>query len=238
MISVIIPTLNEERTLPPLLEALQRELAAHEVIVVDGGSRDGTVRIAGLYRARVLQSPTGRGAQICAGVREAVGDVLFFLHADTAFPAGGLGRIDEMLASHPEVIGGNFRLLFDGDTSFSRWLTGFYAFIRRLGFYYGDSGIFVRRAEYDRMGGMRPIAVMEDFDFVRRLERMGRTCCIAEPPLVTSSRRFEGRHPVLIVYGWIKLHGLFLVGIPAMRLAAIYAAQASLAERDRNREQD
>ena len=238
MISVIIPTLNEERNLPSLLAALQRETAAHETIVVDGGSRDGTIRVARLHGVRALHSPPGRGIQICAGVREAVGNVFFFLHADTTFPAGGLARIDETLASHPEVIGGNFRLLFDGDTSFSRWLTGFYAFIRRLGFYYGDSGIFVRRSVYDRMGGMRPIAVMEDFDFVRRLERMGRTCCIAEPPLVTSSRRFDGRHPAAIVYGWIKVHGLFLVGIPATRLAAIYAAQASQGERNRNRERN
>ena len=98
-----------------------------------------------------------------------------------------------MLASNPKLIGGNFRLIFDGDTSFSRWLTKVSAWLRPLGIYYGDSGIFVRRTIYEALGGFRPIALMEDLDFVRRLERFGETCCIEDPPLITSSRRFDGR---------------------------------------------
>lgn len=235
MISVIIPALNEEEMLPGLLAALQRETTSHETIVVDGGSRDGTIGAAERYGVRVLRSPPGRGTQICAGVQEAAGDILLFLHADTTLPAGGLRRIEETLASRPEIVGGNFRLLFDGETPFSRWLTRFYAFVRRLGFYYGDSGIFVRRSVYDRLGGIRPIAVMEDYDFVGRLQRSGATCCIAEPPLVTSSRRFEGRHPVAIVYGWIKLHALFYAHASPTRLATLYAAQVSPRETRRQK---
>src|SRR3546814_1395795 len=106
--------------------------------------------------------------------------ILLFLHADSRFPAGGLGRIEETLAAAPEIGGGNFRLLFDGGDGFSRWLDGFYAFIRRHGFYYGDSAVFVRRSVYDALGGIRPIALMEDYDFVRRLEKAARTCCIVE----------------------------------------------------------
>jgi rSAM/selenodomain-associated transferase 2 len=227
MISTIIPTLNEERRLPSLLAALQDEDTPHQTIVVDGGSQDETISIAEQYGIRVVRSPPGRGTQICAGAPQATGDVLLFLHADTMFPRGGLKQIEQTLASNPELVGGNFRLLFDGDTPFSRWLTGFYAFIRRRGLYYGDSGIFTRRSVYERLGGMRPIAIMEDFDFVRRLERSGRTICITEPPLITSSRRFEGRRPVAIVYGWLKLHALFYAGVPPTTLAAIYAAQAS-----------
>jgi rSAM/selenodomain-associated transferase 2 len=226
MISIIIPTLNEERRLPSLLAALQNEDTPHQTIVVDGGSRDDTISIARQYGIRVVRSPPGRGTQICAGVQEATGDVLLFLHADTMFPTEGLRRIEQTLASYPEVVGGNFRLLFDGGTPFSRWLTGFYAFIRRRGLYYGDSGIFARRSAYDSLGGMRPIAIMEDFDFVRRLERSGRTFCITDPPLITSSRRFAGRRPIAIVYGWLKIHALFYAGVSPTKLAAIYAAQA------------
>src|SRR3712207_8591705 len=98
-----------------------------------------------------------------------------------------------LLRDRPEVVGGNYRLVFDGEDGFSRWLAGFYAAIRALGFWYGDSGIFVRRAAYDALGGVRPIAVMEDYDLVRRIRRAGPTACLAEPPLTTSSRRFEGR---------------------------------------------
>jgi hypothetical protein len=131
---------------------------------------------------------------------------LFFLHADSMLLPGALNRINEMLSANAEIIGGNFRLVFDGDTPFSRWLTGLYAWIRSIALYYGDSGIFVRRSVYEALGGFRPLPLMEDLDFVRRLERFGRTYCITDPPLITSSRRFERRHPLQIVYGWIRLH--------------------------------
>jgi len=222
MISVIIPTLNEARNLPPLLTALRNERAEHEIVVVDGGSDDGTIDIALANDASLFQASPGRGAAVRAGSRGARGDILFFLHADSTFPAGGLQRIEEALSADPDVIGGNFRLMFDGGTRFSRLLTLSYARVRRLGFYYGDSGIFVRRSAYDALGGMRPIAVMEDFDFARRLERFGKTCCITEPALVTSSRRFEGRHPLKIVCALIILHILFWLGVSPDRLAEIY----------------
>lgn len=226
MISVVIPTLNEAQALPASLTALQNERVEHETIVIDSGSRDATVEIASAYGARVLHAPNGRGSQLCAGAREAAGDILLFLHADSIFPAGGLSRIEDVLSSDARIVGGNFRLIFDGGTLFSRWLTRFYARIRWFGLYYGDSGIFIRRDVYEAIGGFRPIPIMEDLDFVRRLERFGRTCCIAEPPLITSSRRFEGRRAVVIVRGWIALHVLFWLGISPDRLAEIYKTHA------------
>jgi rSAM/selenodomain-associated transferase 2 len=222
VISVIIPTLDEADNLPRLLAALGNESAEHEIIVVDGGSRDGTFEIALEHRINALHARPGRGGQLCAGALRARGDVLLFLHADSIFPTGGLQRIEESLAGDPRLVGGNFRLVFDGASRFSKWLTGFYAQIRWLGFYYGDSGIFVRRRVYNSVGGFRPIALMEDWDFVRRLERSGKTCCIAEPALITSSRRFDGRRPVEIVYGWVKLHILYWLGVSPDRLAELY----------------
>ncbi|MEE8225733.1 MAG: hypothetical protein V3R30_02845, partial [Kiloniellales bacterium] len=93
--------------------------------------------------------------------------------------------------------------------------------------YYGDSGVFVRRDVYDALGGVRPIALMEDFDFTRRLERFGETCCIDEPPLITSSRRFEGRHPIQIVWGWLKIHALFYLNVSPNLLARMYYRKKS-----------
>lgn len=227
LISVIVPVVNEEAALEPLLQQLELEPTAHEVIVVDGGSTDRSVDVARSSGAIVISSPRGRGNQICRGVEQACGDVLFFLHADSVFPTGGLQRIREALAEYPQAVGGNFRLVFDGDSGFSRWLTGFYAFIRFFRLYYGDSGIFVRRSVYDAIGGMRPIPVMEDLEFVRRLERSGRTCRIMDKPLVTSSRRFAGRWPPEIVYGWLKLHALFWLGVSPETLARTYRTQHS-----------
>lgn len=225
MISVIIPTLNEAGRLPGLLAALKAQPVSHEVIVVDGGSLDGTAAVARSLGARVFRSPPGRGRQIGEGVLRARGSVLLFLHADSDFPEGGLAAIDQALASRPRLGGGNFRLLFDGDDGFSRWLEGFYAWIRGRGFYYGDSGLFVRRDVYDRLGGIRPIALMEDYDFVRRLEDAGETVCIEDPPLLTSSRRFAGRHPAAIVWGWLKIHALFHLGMSPDRLARLYDSE-------------
>ena len=222
MISVIIPTLNEAVKLPLLLDAMAGEKTAHEIIVADGGSTDSTVVIAEACGAGVVQCEPGRGRQLNEGVKVACGEVLLFLHADTVFPCGGLAAVASALASNPDAPGGNFRLLFDGDDGFSRWLEGFYAWIRARGFYYGDSGIFVRRHVHDRLGGIRPIALMEDYDLVRRMERAGRTLCISEPTLLTSSRRFHGRRPAAIVAGWLILHTLYHFGISPDRLAVLY----------------
>ncbi len=224
MISVIIPTLNEGANLRRLLATLSAEPVASEIIVADGGSVDDTGAIALGSGARVMATAPGRGGQIRAGAEAAAGDIFLFLHADSVFPAGGLAAIEEAL-SDQRIIGGNFRLLFDGPSGFARWLTGFYAFIRRLGLYYGDSGVFVRRRVYDALGGVRPMALMEDFDFNRRLERAGPTCCIADPPLVTSSRRFAGRHPLAIIWGWLRIHALFYLKASPQRLARLYDSE-------------
>jgi rSAM/selenodomain-associated transferase 2 len=225
MISVIIPVLNEASRLPVLLDALRRSSTVCEIIVVDGGSTDGSDAIAVARGAWLLRGGRGRGRQLAAGAAAASGDVLLFLHADSLFPTGGLDAIDRRMARDPTLAGGNFRLIFDGDDGFSRWLTGFYAWLRRRGIYYGDSGIFVRRAVYDALGGIQPIAVMEDFNLAHRLERRGPTVCIADPPLVTSSRRFRGRHPVAIVAGWLRIHLLYAMGVSPDRLAILYNSE-------------
>ena len=154
MITIIVPTLNEERSLPSLLDAICQQGADQEVIVVDGGSQDRTLEIAGGRRVRTLLSSPGRGNGICVGAKEARGDVLLFLHADSMLLPGALNRINEVLAANTEIIGGNFRLVFDGDTPFSRWLTGFYAWIRSIGLYYGPA----LRAGYSKFGAARSIA--------------------------------------------------------------------------------
>ncbi|MDD9877461.1 MAG: TIGR04283 family arsenosugar biosynthesis glycosyltransferase [Magnetovibrio sp.] len=221
-VSVIIPALNEAPRLPALAAALAAEPVDHEVILVDGGSRDDTVATARRLGFRVLETEPGRGRQLAAGAAAARGQVFWFVHADTRLPASALAAVAAELGRRPGAVGGNFRLLFDGDDGFSRWLDGFYAWIRARGFYYGDSGVFVRRWVYEALGGIRPIALMEDYDFNRRMEEFGDTICISEPPLVSSSRRFRGRRPAAIVIGWFLIHGLFHLGVSPDRLAAWY----------------
>jgi glycosyltransferase involved in cell wall biosynthesis len=101
MISIIIPTLNEERSLPSLLDAVCRQGAEYEVIVVDGGSQDRTLEIARRHGVRTLSSPPGRGKGICIGAAASCGEVLFFLHADSTLLPGSLDRISEVLSTGP-----------------------------------------------------------------------------------------------------------------------------------------
>jgi len=222
LISVIIPALNEANRLPPLIEALRAEAVQCEIVVVDGGSEDDTKRVAAAAGARVIEAQRGRGQQIFAGCAAARGDVFLHLHADTIFPVGGLAAIERALETNDQIVGGNFNIVFDGDTDFARWLTDFYAWFRGHGLYYGDSGIFVRRSVYERLGGIRPIAVMEDLDFSMRLEQAGETVCIREPAVISSSRRFAGRKRWRIVMGWIVMHVLYFLGISPDRLAVLY----------------
>ena len=224
-VSIVIPVLNEAARLPPLIESLRRQDPDAEIIVVDGGSTDGTGDVARRHAVTVIDSAKGRGQQVAAGAAAAAGDVLLFLHADSRFPDGGLSRIRETLSAAPDIVGGNFRLLFDGGDRFSDWLNGFYRWIRSHGLYYGDSAVFVRRRVYQALGGVRPIALMEDYDFNRRMERFGKTCCIEDPPMTTSSRRFRGRHPAAIVWGWVKIHILFYAGVSPERLARLYDSE-------------
>ena len=224
-ISIVIPVLNEAAHLSPLLDSLRRQDPSAEIIVVDGGSTDGTGDVARRHAVTVVESAKGRGQQIATGAASATGDILLFLHADSRFPDGGLSRVRETLVAAPGIVGGNFRLLFDGGDRFSAWLNGFYRWIRSHGLYYGDSAVFVRRSVYQALGGVRPIALMEDYDFNRRMERFGETCCIDDPPMTTSSRRFRGRHPVSIVWGWIKIHILFYAGVSPDRLARLYDSE-------------
>jgi rSAM/selenodomain-associated transferase 2 len=222
LISVVIPTFQEAARLADLLRLIEQQNVMHEVIVVDGGSTDGTFEMARASVSQAISAPRGRGAQLKAGAEIARGDIILFLHADSNLEPGAFVQIRQSLTENPSAVGGNFRLLFDGETSFSRRLTRFYAWIRRHGFYYGDSAIFLRRSVYDQIGGIRAIALMEDYDLARRLERHGPTVCIDEPPIKTSSRKFEGRSSLSIIWGWLKIHALFYLGVSPDRLARMY----------------
>ena len=227
----MIPTLNEAGRLAALIEALRREPELAEIVVVDGGSTDGTPALADSLGVRRIRTERGRGRQLRAGADAARGEILLFLHADSSFPSGGLRALCAVLDRDPRVPGGNFRVVFDGDSRFARGLTLAYPWLRYVTLYYGDSGIFVRRSVYEAIGGIKPIPIMEDYDFVRRLERAGPTCRIEQPPLTTSSRKFEGRRASSIVCGWVVIHVLYWLGVSPERLARHYYPRATEKER-------
>jgi len=220
-LSIIIPALDEARAIGETLEAAARVKGVAEVIVVDGGSADGTAEVARARGARVVTAVRGRGAQMHAGARAARGEVLWFLHADTLAPADAAGCIDAALRD-PRAVGGNFRIRFDGTRRAARFLTWLYPRLRLLGLAYGDSGFFVRRAAYERAGGFKPFPVFEDLDLLRALWRQG-GFVQADACVVTSSRRFEGRSFALTFARWSLLQGLYWLGVSPHTLARLYA---------------
>jgi rSAM/selenodomain-associated transferase 2 len=225
MISIIIPTLNEAESLPGLLASLSRSKVAHEVIVCDGGSSDKTVSIAQNFNTKVLTSAPGRGIQLSAGTSISNGELILFLHADTRLHSDALERLETILIEKPDIVGGNFRVFYDDKSPFCRFVEFLCRSMRTIGMYYGDSGIFVRRHVYDAIGGIRPIEIMEDVDFVLRLEKSGKTCCISDIPLTTSTRRFKRSSPLSLIIMWVRMHILFACGVSTRYLARIYDAR-------------
>ena len=221
MLSIIIPTFNEARSIAGTLERIAALRGRVEVIVVDGGSHDGTIGIARRSGVKVITAGRGRGAQMHAGARAAGGDVLWFLHADTHPAPDAAERIAEALGER-EVVGGNFAVRFDGERRAAAFLTWLYPQLRRLGLCYGDSAIFVRREVYDEIGGFRPHPIFEDLDLVRRLRGRGRVAHLSSV-VVTSSRRFERRSFALTFGRWAGLQVLYWLGVPPRVLGRMYA---------------
>jgi len=218
-ISIIIPTLNEEATIRELAESLGRLRSDFEVVVADGGSEDATVSLLRQLGMRVIETSRGRGRQMNAGAKLASGDVLLFLHADTRLPEGALAMIEDLLRDE-RVCGGNFSLVFDGETREARLLTWLYPLLRLGGMCYGDSAIFVRRNVFEQLGGYRDYPIFEDCDLYQRMRRVGRFVRL-NAAAVTSSRRFEGRF-VRTFALWAMMQILYWLGVDPNRLNRWY----------------
>ena len=212
--------MNEAANIGPLIERLSRTPGVGEVVVADGGSTDGTLEFVRSSAVRLVRSGAGRGVQLNAGARATSGDVLLFLHADVVPPPDVALQIRN--AVEAGRIGGNFRLSYPEGGVLGRWLELLHPFYRALGRYYGDSGIFVRRDVYERIGGFPEIPVMEDIMFVHGMERAGDTAYLTGP-MVSSPRRWKDRPwRTLLLWGFMQV--AFALGVNSQRLASFYKA--------------
>lgn len=188
-ISIIIPTLNEAGTLPQTLATLPAATET-EVIVVDGGSVDQTPAVAKALGVRVVGAAPGRSRQLNGGAAAATGSLLLFLHADTRLPQGFDQAIRHTLAQ-PGVVAGAFRLAINGPDRGLRWVEwGVNVRSRFLQMPYGDQAIFIKAEVFDKLGGFPDLPMMEDFELVRRLRKVGRVA-IATSAVLTSDRRWR-----------------------------------------------
>ena len=221
IVSVIIPALNEGRSIEATLIAISRLEMSTEVIVVDGGSEDDTRAIASRCGAQVISSERGRGAQMHRGASVAQSNVFWFLHADTIVPAESVALILDALLDE-QVVAGNFNVQFCGPGAAARFMTWLYPQLRRFGLFYGDSAIFVRREAYEKIGGFNALPIFEDLDLLHRLKRIGKFARLSAT-VVTSSRRFEDRSFIVTFSRWIALQFLYWLGVNPRRLAGLYA---------------
>jgi len=221
-LSVVVPALDEAANLARLLPDLARTCPGAEVIVVDGGSRDGTAAaVAGLPGVRLLASARGRARQMNAGAREAGGDVLLFLHADTRLPEGAAAAIAAALAA-PAVVGGRFDVRFDSPRRILRVVAWFMnARSRTTSICTGDQAIFVRRADFEAVGGYPDIPLMEDIELSRRLKARGRLAAL-RARVTTSARKWEREGPLRTIGLMWALRLLHFCGVAPARLHRWY----------------
>lgn len=192
-ITVVIPTLDEAEQVG---EAVRSASAPGvEVVVVDGGSGDGTRELATVAGARVIESTPGRARQLEVGARETGGDAILFLHADTRLPEGWHAALAVALGD-PGVVAGAFGFRFDQQSPALR-IVEWGARLRSalLGLPYGDQALFVRRTALEEVGGIPQVPIMEDLDLVRSLRRRGRLVLLPLD-IVTSARRYRAGGPL------------------------------------------
>jgi rSAM/selenodomain-associated transferase 2 len=221
-LSIIVPVLDEAGVIAAALDALAGLRAAgHEVIVVDGGSTDGTPDFAAPRADRVARAPRGRASQMNAGERLASGDVLLFLHADTRLPPRADRAVLDGLAGSGRAWG-RFDVRIEGAHPLLRVVAALMnARSRWTGIATGDQAIFVRRDAFAAVGGFPPVALMEDVALSAALKRVSRPLCLRER-VVTSGRRWESRGPVrtILLMWWLRLR--FFFGAAPERLAQRY----------------
>ena len=221
LISVIIPTLNEESCLKETLEAVGRDV---EVIVVDGGSCDSTVKIAKGFTDKIIMSEKGRGLQMDRGAEEAGGDIFLFLHADTILPEGWKDYLEGALKDDDKVIGGGFSLKIDSK-GFSFRMIEAVANMRAkyLGLIYGDQAIFVRKDAFFSAGGFNGLPLMEDVDLIRRLRESGRVMLL-DAEVSTSPRQWKKRGVLKTTLRNLFFLSLYYAGVSPERLQRLYYA--------------
>jgi len=225
--TVIIPTLNEASTLPNLLDDLEGCAFVEQIIVSDGGSLDPTCGIARKRGATVVTGPAGRGAQLRLGAAEALTPWLVFLHADSRLHGEARASLERFLDEAPATDFAHFRLAFDAPGAVFRLIElGQRLRERVFGMPYGDQGLIVSRALYEREGGFPRWPIMEDVGVVDRLARSGRRVVLGAE-IQTSGRRYKREGPIRAWLRNITLITAFRMGADPEALAPRYRPETA-----------
>lgn len=220
MVSIIIPTLNEEAVIQKTLSHVLTQKGNWEIIVSDGGSTDRTLEILKTFSTvKLIHSKKGRSLQMNEGARHAKGEILLFLHADTLLLPNAIEKVENVM-NQKNIIGGSFFLKFDADNIPFR-IYSFFSKINHLLFTYGDQGIFIRKKVFEAINGYKDMVLMEDVEIQQRLRKRGRFIKLHQP-VITSSRRFVRRGIIMQQLQNVILVLLYLLGTPPSFLKKHY----------------
>lgn len=227
-LDVVIPALNAAGRLAATLGSLEPGRSAgllREILVVDGGSTDGTPRLAEARGARILHAPRGRGRQLRLGGEAASADWLLFLHADTRLLPGWVEAAATFIHGTPaassEPRAAVFRLRFDDAAPAARRLERVVTWRTRvLGLPYGDQGLLIARGFYQALGGFAPVPLMEDVDLVRRIGR--RRLVLLDAEALTSADRYRRGGYAGRSLRNLSILALYFCGVSPERLARLY----------------
>ena len=222
-LSVIVPVLNEETTLPAFLETAAQWDCVSEIIFVDGGSSDSTHNLLQGYN--VCEGTRGRGAQCRLGAQRARGEGLVFVHVDSVVPRESMRAIRDAL--NAGVLWGCLTLQFD-DTSLKMRIgaLGSNARVRFTGIPFGDQVMFMARTVYESVGGMPDLPIMEDYELSRRLRALSWPKQLPQH-VCTSARRFTKGGTLKTLLQMRRLRHLYRKGVDASRLSQMYCATQS-----------
>ena len=226
--SIIVPVFNEAPLIRPFLQHLRERAPEAEVVVADGGSTDGTDRLATGLCDRLVESERGRAMQMNAGARVAHGDIFWFVHVDAEVPPGCLDEIRSIM-NNPKVAGGFFRIrlprgwVYRITDSFAHY-AGVLLRMRC-----GDHGIFCRRTAFVDISGFPKVPLMEDVEFFRRLRGSGRVMH-SQRRILVNPRRYEAIGRVRLTFAYGLIATLYTFGVPLSMLASIYKRMCCLNE--------
>jgi len=225
-LSIIIPVLNEAEGLPGLLGHLASLCrCGSEVIVVDGGSEDDSRQAASRAGAQVIRSERGRARQMNAGAAVAQGDILLFLHADTALPSSAEQAIETAIrrgGRANEYVWGRFDVCISGRSFMLRVVASLMNWRSRLtGIATGDQAMFMTRRAFESVGGFPDQPLMEDIELSKRLLALSRPICLTDR-VVTSGRRWEAHGVWRTIWLMWRLRWAYWRGTDATELARLY----------------
>lgn len=251
LVSIIIITLNEVENIELTLKSSKNaalmstgKFLPIEIIVSDGGSKDGTIELAEMHADKVIHSQKGRYLQLNNGAKASKGDILLFLHADTFLPQGAIIRIIKVF-QNPSVLGGAFKKewIWSPDINLSKFLKFFTKFWQGFGNWLthlikefpGDNAFFIKRDLFNQLSGFSAMWICEDFDLSRRLLKHSKKIeehffkkitykkkiAYIRSPIKTSARRFEIYGFLRTVYHWFKIYWLWRLGFTQAQLRRV-----------------